>query len=174
MALIPNFQGGNNLDTILENASSGALAHIPDGEYVGIIVKSDMKDTKSGGKYLQLDFVITQGAHNGTELTERLNLVNSNEKAVAIAFESLARIAKAAGFATMPQDSSALHGKPMKFKTKTEEGKPYMDNNGQEQQGKPRSVIDSRSYAALPAAGGIVGVAQATQAPASSMPWLQQ
>ncbi len=168
MAIIPQL-AETNVDAILANAGGGV--NIPEGEYKAVIVNSEMKTTSKGGQALNLKFVITEGQYMNTELTERLNLVNDNAAAVKIAAETLARIAKAAGLAALPQDSIALHNKPMVIKVKTEPAKPYTDQNGVTQPGSPRSVIDSRGYAAVPGVG-LATPAVATTAPtAEKMPW---
>jgi hypothetical protein len=173
MAILPVFNT-TNADEIIASAGSG-LVNIPEGEYKATIIKSEMKDTSSGGQALNLTFVITEGQYRNTELVERLNLINSNDTAVKIATETLARITKAAGMATLPNDSIQLHNKPMLVKVKTEPAKPYKDKNGVEQPGSPRSVLDSKGYAKLPGIGvapsAAPAVAQATADAAGKMPW---
>lgn len=171
MTLIPTYKM-TDVKAILAEAGTGAMPHIPAGDYKAVIVKSEMKPTKDGnGQYLQLGMVITEGPHRDTEFTERLNLVNANPKAVAIAYLALARIADAIGILDLNGiDSSALHNKPFLMKVIDEEGKPYIDNDGVQQMGKPRSVIDSdsRGYKPLPTVGSSSGAN--TSAPAK-MPW---
>ena len=111
-----------------------------------------MKPTKSGGQALVCKVVITQGEYQNVEFDEWLNIVNSNETAVKIAYDTLAEIAKAQGMAQTPADSSQLHNRPMIIDIKTEEGKNWTDNDGNEREGKPRSVI--KKY--LPMTGGSV------------------
>lgn len=167
MAFLPQTQV-TNVEEILANASSGSLPHIPDGEYTGLFVKSEMKQAQSGGQFLELTLVITQGQYKDTEFTERLNLVNNNQTAVKIAYETLARIAKAVGLSTIPQDSNALHNKPFSFKAKTEKGTEFTDKKtGEKRQGKDKSVIDSNSYKALPQ----VGASNHVQAAVAGVPW---
>lgn len=166
MTTIPVYKT-TNVQEILAEAGTGALPHIPAGEYKGVILKSEMKSTKDNqGQYLQLDIIITEGSHRDTEFAERLNLVNNNQTAVKIAYETLARISEAVGLSTLPTESTQLHNKPFLFKVVDEEGKPYMDNNGVQQMGKPRSAIDSRGYKSIPKVGD--ATAGATQ-----MPWQQ-
>lgn len=59
---------------------------IPSGEYLVMIVDSDMKATKSGtGQYLELTHEILEGPYKGQKLWARLNLINPNQQAVSIA-----------------------------------------------------------------------------------------
>jgi hypothetical protein len=173
MVFIPTYST-NNVDEILANAGNGPLPLITPGDYKAVIVKSELKDTDKGGKILNLTFIITEGQHKDTELVERLNVVNTGEKKATverIAFETLARIAKAAGLSTMPADSTALHNKPMVIKVKTEAGKPWTDKDGQERAGSDKSVIDSKGYANVPSAGIAPAAASAAYEASAAMPW---
>jgi hypothetical protein len=174
MVFIPTYST-NNVDEILANAGGGAMPLITAGDYKAVIIKSELKDTKSG-KALNLTFILTEGQHKDTELVERLNVVNNGDNKATverIAFETLARIAKAAGLNTMPADSTALHNKPMVIKVKTEAGKPWTDKDGNERAGSDRSVIDSKGYATLPSAGIAPATATAAYEASAEMPWKQ-
>lgn len=160
MAFINVPQEFANKDTaeIVANAGSGGLPLIPPGDYVGVFLKSEMKETSTGGQMLVLTGVITQGEHRDTEFTERLNIINSNPIATKIAYETLAKISKAVGLVKIPTDSQALHNKPMIWKIKTEAGKPYQDKvTGETKQGSAKSILSG--YDALPA--GALGTAAA-------------
>lgn len=175
MAQIPQHTT-NNVEEILANAG-GSSVLIPDSDYTSVIVESIIKDTAKGGKYIQLKEVITEGPHQNVELIERLNIVNDNPQTVKIAYETLARIAKAVGMSTLPTDTNQLHNKKHKIRTKTEQGQDWVNNEGVTVEGKPRSVIDSKGYASLPAVGSVsLDVpfeGGNTQTPASpdKMPW---
>lgn len=153
MALIPQHTT-NNVEEILANAGNGSVL-IPDDVYTALFVSSELKDTNKGGKLVELKAIITEGQHQGVELIERLNIVNDNATTVKIAYETLARIAKAVGMNTLPNDTNQLHNKKFKLKTKTEQGKDWINNEGNTVEGKPRSVIDSKGYAALPSVGSV-------------------
>ena len=179
MAQIPAYNT-NNVEEILANAG-GSMPLIDEGVYKAVVVKSELKDTKSGGKFLALTFVLTEGKHRNTEFVERLNIINSNTTAQKIAYETMARIAKAAGLQTLPTDSVQLHNKPMLIKVVTEEAKSYIDNEGQTREGKPKSIIDSRGYTAVGGAGNApkqvfddedaVNPSTAAGASVEKMPW---
>ena len=56
---------------------------IPAGKYIAVITASDMKDTRSGnGRYLQLEFEITEGEYAGRKVWTRLNVEHPNTEAV--------------------------------------------------------------------------------------------
>lgn len=162
----------DNVESILAEAGNGALPHIPDDTYSAIIVNSEMKDTSKGGKYIALTVLVNKGEHKGTELVERLNIINDNTVAVKIAYETLARIAKAVGLSKVPSDTLQLHNKPLLIKTKTEAGGDWTDKEGNVRKGNPRSVIDSRGYA--PAGSSDIPFDHnpaATAAGGDKMPW---
>lgn len=164
---IPQEFSSKSTSEIVASAGSGSLPLIPEGKYQGVILKSEMKDTQTGGQMLVLSCVVTKGDHADTEFTERLNLINSNPTAVKIAYETLAKIAFAAGFEKIPDDSNKLHNKPMIFVIKTEKGTTFKDKmTGEQREGKDKSVI--RSFEPLPK----TGTAQPTEGTAKkALPW---
>lgn len=94
----------------------GSFDPIPAGWYVGMIVASEMKPTKTGsGEYLQLRIDIIEGEYEGRVLFDRLNLRNTNQTAVEIAQRQLSAICRAVGV-MQPQDSSDLHDRPLRVK----------------------------------------------------------
>jgi len=67
---------------------------LPNGDYLCIIVSSEMKPTKAGdGAYLELELQVLEGQYTGRKLWDRLNLNNSNETTVWIARGALSSIA---------------------------------------------------------------------------------
>lgn len=144
---------------------TGGVVLIPDGQYPAVIVKSEMVTTKNGqGQFLALTIVITQGQYQNTEFIERLNIVNNNQKAVEIAYKTLARISEALGWAQTPADSNEMHNIPFMIDVATEAGQPYVDNDGKQQQGKDKSYV--KKYLAMPAAGAQPPAQQQTAQPA--------
>jgi hypothetical protein len=87
---------------------------IPAGWYVGMIVDSEMRETRTGGAQLVLRIDITDGDYTGRAVFERLNLINSNPAAVEIAQRTLASICRAVG--VMARDSEELHDRPLRVK----------------------------------------------------------
>lgn len=125
---------------------------IPSGEYVAIITETDFRDTSKGGKMLEVKFQLQTSVHEGRVLTERLNLVNSNPKAVEIALQTLAKISTAAGLLSV-KDSSELHGKRMKIKVDVQPGNgTYIDKFGTEKPSQAQNVIKGYAPMSAPAA----------------------
>lgn len=157
---------------------TGGVVKIPDGQYKAVILDSELKTTSNGnGQFLALNIVITEGPHQDTEFTERLNIINQNSKAVEIAFKTLARISEALGMAQTPQDSSVLHNKPLIIAVGTEAGKDYKDNDGVMRTGQDKSVIKkylpvpSVGFAGNPSFAANTATAQTTQSSVQSAPW---
>lgn len=97
---------------------SSSFDPVPAGVYTAEITESEEKMNKAGtGTYLQLTFRITEGDHTGRMIWDRLNLKNDNQDAVAIARANLSAICRAVNELNL-EDSSQLHGKPMKIKVK--------------------------------------------------------
>ena len=104
---------------------------LPAGWYDAMIDESEMRPTKDGsGAYLQLRFSIMGGFANGQKVFQRLNLQNANQTAQDIAYSQLSAICHAIGVMQL-QDSSQLHGQPMKIKLKIRKDKTgqYDDTN---------------------------------------------
>jgi hypothetical protein len=171
MVNLPTGIAGQSVEDVLANAGSGTTL-IPEGIYRAMAVEGALKDTQTGGVMLVLKFVITEGPHANTELTDRLNIVNSNTTTTKIALETLARIAKAAGMDKTPSNSDALLRKHMLIQVKTEKSKDtYTDNDGNQVPYPDKSVIDGKGYKPL-----LTGAATTTTTPttgAATPPWMQ-
>lgn len=107
------------------------------GVYIGRIVDSEWKDCSESakdpnGKYIKLTFELDAGQEGaGRMIWVNLNLVNKNEKAVAIAQGELSAITQACGKKVI-NDTQELHGIPMKLKVavkKDGRGPDYPDQN---------------------------------------------
>ena len=95
---------------------SKAFDPIPAGKYIAVITDSEMKETRAGtGRYLQLEFEITDGEFAGRKLWSRLNIENQNAEAVRMARADLSAICRAVNVLT-PNDSIDLHNLPLVIK----------------------------------------------------------
>ena len=95
---------------------SKAFDPIPAGKYVAVITDSEMKETRAGtGRYLQVEFEITDGEFAGRKLWSRLNIENQNAEAVRLARADLSAICRAVNVLT-PNDSADLHNLPLVIK----------------------------------------------------------
>lgn len=99
----------------------GGFEVIPAGEYRAMIVDSAMEQAKTGGQFLKVSVQIIDGPHSGVVLFDRLNLINSNPKAVEIAQRTLSAICHAVGVMQV-QDSAQLHNRPLVIRVTYKEG----------------------------------------------------
>lgn len=89
---------------------------IPAGDYEAIVTASEMKRTKDmSGEYLELTLEIQSGQFQGRRFWDRLNLHNSNPKAVEIAQRQLAQLCHATGVLQVKQKEQ-LHNIPVIMK----------------------------------------------------------
>lgn len=108
---------GFDANTVEPNESFDPL---PSGDYLCVIVASEMKPTKSrNGAFLELEFEVIDGPHKGRKLWDRLNLNNPNETAVKIARGTLSAICRAVDV-PRPVDSCELHDRPLVCKVRVE------------------------------------------------------
>ena len=134
---------------------------VPAGWYNAMIDESEMKPTKDGsGAYLQTRFNIIDGQYANRKIYMRLNLRNTNPVAQEIAYKQLSAIAHAVGVLHI-QDSSQLHGLPMKIKVKLRKDPSgqYEDSNEisaiknineQVEMGSPQAGASPAGFGAAP------------------------
>lgn len=92
---------------------------LPPGDYLCVIVNSEMRPTKSGdGQYLALEHDIIDGPHKNRKLWNNLNLINPNQQAVDIAKAQLSALCHAIGVMHVT-DSTQLHGRPVLVNVRT-------------------------------------------------------
>lgn len=90
------------------------LAPVPSGEYLAIIIDSEIKPTRNGaGEYLALTHQIIDGEFKGRLVWSNLNIVNANEVAQRIAQQQLSAICHAVGMTQAISDSELLHNRPL-------------------------------------------------------------
>ncbi len=112
---------------------------VPPGAYTAMIVSSDLTNTKAGGQMIVLELDIQEGDHSGRKLFERLNIKNSNQKAVDIAYRTLGEIVKAVGKTTI-KDTEELHNKRLVVNVVIDPPTPY-EKDGVKHEGKPQNSI---------------------------------
>jgi len=82
-----------NLDEV--EASTGGV--VPKGTYLVQVEKSELADTKSGGKMIKVQFNIVGEQQNGRKLFEQYNIANQNPEAVKIGLGQIKSLIMAAG-----------------------------------------------------------------------------
>jgi hypothetical protein len=101
-----------------------AFEPVPAGWYVARIGASEAKPTKDNESgYLQLELEVIDGEHKGRRVFDRLNLWNKSMQASEIAQRQLSAYCHATGVMIL-QDSTQLHGIPIKIKlsVRTQDG----------------------------------------------------
>jgi hypothetical protein len=82
---------------------------IPSGWYDATIKEADIKESKSGGKYINIQFGITGPHHQGRVVFDLINFINKNVQTVEIAHKQLGSLIRALGLARV-QDTDELIG----------------------------------------------------------------
>lgn len=81
-----------NLDEVQEQSSV-----IPAGKYLAQVESVELKDSKSGGKYISAQFNVTDENQNGRKFWHLFNIANSNEMAVQIGLGQIKSLVVASG-----------------------------------------------------------------------------
>ncbi len=111
---------------------------IPEGEYIGKVIKSSKHAAKSGkGHYLKIVTRIEEGDYKGHSVFDNLNVKHSNEAAQDIARRRLSALCHACGILTI-DDTEELHDIPIKIVVS------YIEADG-----KQKASNDVRNYLPL-------------------------
>lgn len=96
---------------------AGDMSALPSGEYVAMIIDSEVKQTKDGmGRYLALTLQVIEGPFENRHIWHNLNLWSQNETASRISQQQLSAICAAVGYTSAVRDSEVLHNKAMVIK----------------------------------------------------------
>ena len=160
-----------NFDATTVEPSRPAGEVIPPGDYLAQIVKSEMKQTKSGsGELLEIELEIIEGEYARRHLWDRLNLVNANQQAVEIAQRTLSAICHATGVLRV-NDSEALHFKPMLVTVKVlPAGTDKSGYERKEPQNEVRGYAPANGRAPAQAAPRPAATPRPASAPAAAAP----
>lgn len=107
---------------------TGDRSTLPAGDYIAAIVKSEKKDTKSGGALINLEYEVMDGPAKGRRFWNMLNLWNSSAQAVENAQRELSAICHAVGKLKV-SDTSELHAIPMLVRLRVETSAQYGEQN---------------------------------------------
>tara|TARA_R110000751_G_scaffold185208_2_gene291624 strand:+ start:666 stop:1172 length:507 start_codon:yes stop_codon:yes gene_type:complete len=152
--------------------NESAFEVYPAGEYTGVIVASDFKETKKrNGFFLELEIMIVDGPLAGKKIWDRLNLKHENPVAMDISKKSYKALKDATGIGrTEVEDSTDFHDKPFRMKLTQS---PRKDTG--EMQNNIRYLSGDTSGNPMPPAVATATAATATPqaAPAASKkkPW---
>lgn len=161
-------------------APQESINPIPAGVYLAQAIESDVRPLKSGmGRSLSITFQVLEGQYINRKVFANLNIEHrGSAEAERIAQSQLSALCHAVGV-LKPQDSTALHMKPVRIRVKIrkDESGQYGDKNevtGYEaaQGGLPPPAA---AAARSPAPSGFppAGAAQAAPPPAAA-PWARR
>ncbi len=145
---------------------------LPEGDYVLQVVDSEIKQTQKGGTQLVYTMQVVGSTHDGKQIKERLNIVNDNQKAVEIAFQTLAKLSMACGVAKV-NDSSDLHGKKFVAGIAIKKGEGTYMKDGVERKNGDQNVIKKFTSATIGSTQSAATPTATATAPteAKKMPW---
>lgn len=81
--------------------ASKSFENLPNGKYHVMADKAEVKPTKSGGEFINLEVVVQSGEFKGRKLWAKFNIKNESEKAVQIGLGQLKQFMTAAGAKSM-------------------------------------------------------------------------
>jgi|13_taG_2_1085334.scaffolds.fasta_scaffold09548_5 hypothetical protein len=137
---------------------------LPMGEYLAQVVASEIKDTKSGtGKYVKLQWQVTDGQHAGRVIFANYNIINANPKAQEIGEREFAAACQGLGKVGV-NDTEELHAIPCVIKLKIEPERNGYGPSNRITSYKVATGVQDAPPASPPAAS------QAAP-PAAGMPW---
>jgi hypothetical protein len=155
---------------------------IPAGWYIGMINKSEVKQTKKkDGFFLEITVVIVDGIYKDTVITERFNINNKNAEAQKIGLGQLSALCHAINVMVM-EDTQQLHNLPFKVKLKVNPPEGEYSASNEAVMYKPLSYEippeQNQTAPIMPAAQPwetpAPAVTQQPAAPAAAQPWAAQ
>jgi len=104
---------GINIDPNVKE-QAGAFTVLPKGKYAAVIVKDELVDNKANtGKLLNITIQVIEGQFKGTEIIDRLNIINPNSQSQAIGQGQLKRICTITKQPFPPADTRKCWGIPL-------------------------------------------------------------
>lgn len=100
-----------NFDATTVDPATGGADVIETGTYKFHITKSEEQTTSKGGKMLVFELTCLEGQFKGKKIQDRLNIQNSSQDAMEIAYRTLSAICHVCGV-LKPDVSQRLHGIP--------------------------------------------------------------
>ena len=116
-----------NVESVPEQ-NTGSYDALPAGMYDAIINGVDLKDSKSGGKYLNIRYDIVGPSHSGRVVFGMITVANSNPKAEEVGRQQLASLLRAIGLDQI-HDTDQLIGATLAIKVVVEQSEQYGEQN---------------------------------------------
>ena len=109
-------------------AQTNSYEVLPAGFYDATIANAELKDSKSGGKYINVRYDITGPSHAGRVVFGMITVANSNPKAEEVGRQQLASLLRAIGLDQI-QDTDQLIGATLAIKVVVEQSEQYGEQN---------------------------------------------
>ena len=123
-----DWNGFSSLDLTKVESSSGYV-RLPKGEHHVKITDAVMKDSATGGKYLQVNF---KGVEEVGDINANFNLVNKNPQAVDIGKSQLKSLLIAAQHPNPDKPGDVASLKNLELAVVVGDGKPFTGDDGKE------------------------------------------
>lgn len=101
---------------------------LPSGFYDATIANAEIKDSKSGGKYINVRYDITGPSHGGRVVFGMITIANSNPKAEEIGRQQLGELIRAIGLDKL-SDTDQLIGGTLAIKLTVESSEKFGEQN---------------------------------------------
>ncbi len=98
MTFYPNTDPNADLGDLSGVSAQDDYTPIPAGQYVMQAIKTELKDSKNGGKYVSAQFEVLGHDHVGRKVFENFNIMNTNPQTVEIALKAIKQWVMACGF----------------------------------------------------------------------------
>ncbi len=126
-----------------EEAEDASFSVLPAGWYVASIIKSQLKDTSTGGTMLALQYKIIEGEYAKRIVFGNYNIVNKSDVAVRMAKSDLKKICAAMDIESIVETEDVLGGEmQIKLTTRAATAK-YPETNDIKDYRSAEAVIES-------------------------------
>lgn len=143
---------------------------LPVGDYLCMIVESDIKPTKSGtGHYAQFTLQVIDGQYEGRKIWDRINIHNTNATAQEIGQRQLSALCHAVGVLQV-QDTAELHDKPFIAQLVIKSDPQY----GPQNEVKGYKAAGGQAPRPAPAPAPAAPAAAPAAAAGSTPPWMRK
>lgn len=109
-------------------ASTNNYDALPAGLYEATIANAEIKDSKSGGKYINVRYDITGPSHAGRVVFGMITIANANPKAEEVGRQQLGDLIRAIGLDKLA-DTDQLIGGQLIIKLDVETSETYGEQN---------------------------------------------
>ena len=109
-------------------AQTNSYEVLPAGFYDATIANAELKDSKSGGKYINVRYDITGPTHTGRVVFGMITIANANPKAEEVGRQQLGSLIQAIGLDKL-SDTDQLIGGQLTIKVTVENSEQYGEQN---------------------------------------------